>query len=427
MQEQPKTGAATADVGDRSRSVTTFSLSFLAVALLAARAPTAMRKLWAEDGAVFLEQARTNGPLRPFLQASAGYYQLVPRIIGAIAAAVPLRAAALTTWLVVAVVVGWCAGTVYADSTPWLTNLATRGLLALSVVLLPALGLESIASAASLQFTLLFASLIALLGASPRRAVSRNRVVLIVVTGLTTPLSLLLAPFVAMRVWRRPRKRPDGAVIGWAVSVATELALIGIVRPSRKIGAPKSGTGIVSGYVRHVLGENLLPHSAARSAIGPVLVMLVASGVATVAYQTWRRSRHDLALVLVVVPMLGFVFWIVAGLQFGHGLPSRYRLFPAWCTIWSVLAAADAAGTARRLRWRRTGWISITVAAALFGSWATYWTPAAVRTSGSNWTDALSTAAQRCRLDRRSTVLVRIAPVGPTTVWAVRVLCDDLR
>ena len=107
---------------ERSRAIEPFAVGAAAVLALALRAPFAIGRLWAEDGTVFLQEAKNRGVVRPFGDAYAGYYLFVPRVIGALAAAVPIRYAALTTWLGVALVVGWCAATIYAESEQWLTT-----------------------------------------------------------------------------------------------------------------------------------------------------------------------------------------------------------------------------------------------------------------------------------------------------------------
>src|SRR3954452_4259326 len=165
-----------------------------AMLLLAWRAPFAAQQLWAEDGTVFLQQVINRGVFEPYGNAYAGYYLFLPRTVGALAAGAPIREAALAMWFGTALVVGWCAATIYAESKGRLNTFPTRAFLALSIVLLPALGLEAIGSVSDLQYTLLFTALIALTGLSTGAGHTVNRIAIVVATALTTPLSLLLAP-----------------------------------------------------------------------------------------------------------------------------------------------------------------------------------------------------------------------------------------
>ena len=303
--------------------------------ILALRAPFAISRLWAEDGSVFLRQAIDSGVVRPFGHAYGGYYLFLPRVIGAIASSVPLRDAAVTTWVCVAAVVGWCAATIYAESEGLLTSFPSRAVLALSIVLLPALGLEAIASSSDLQYTLLFASLVALTGMSADRWSMVNRVAMVTVTALTTPLALFLAPVAAVRVMRLRPRRVDSTTAGWALGTVAQFAMILVGRPARVIA---SGKGlIVTHYYHWVLYENVLPKrlSSSTVTVAPLSVIVGVGLVVLACVLAWRGGRRASAVLLVVVPAVGFAFWTFAGIR--YGLPVRYRVFPALCVIWCVL------------------------------------------------------------------------------------------
>jgi len=212
-------------------------VSVAAVLLLACRAPFAWSRFWAEDGSVFLQQAIDRGVARSFTVGYAGYYVFVSRVIGAVTSVVPIRAAAFTTWIGVAVVVGWCAATIYVESETWLTTCPLRAVLALSVALLPALGLESIANSANLQYTLLFASLVAMMGTSTGWSRSMNRAVIVAVTALSTPLTLVLAPLAGVRIIRSRPRRVDATVGAWAIATAVQVAMIAVGHPARNIAS----------------------------------------------------------------------------------------------------------------------------------------------------------------------------------------------
>ncbi len=411
--------------GSHRMPIEASGVAIVSIIVLALRAPFAIGRLWAEDGSVFLQQARDRGVVRSFGQAYAGYYHLVPRVIGALASAVPIREAALITWLGVAVVVGWCAATIYVESTGWLATRPTRLLLAFSVVVLPALGLEAIANSANLQYTLLFTSLIALASMSTGRWSSVNRAAIAAVTALTTPLALFLAPIAAVRVFRRRPRRLDATVTAWGIATAVQIGMILITRPRRIPGSPGDKARIVSYYDHRVLYENLLPKQVARTTIAPiatlfgVVLVLLAAGLAL------RSSRRRTALLLLLIPAIGFAFWTYAAINYGS--PARYRVFPGLCVIWSVLVASEELIRALRPRvpvdWRLAG-IIVTLLAL---SWFTYWRPPPHRASGPAWSTALSSAEHRCRIEHVPTVVMRISPVVPgSKFWGIGLRCDDV-
>ena len=395
------------------------------VLVLGLRAPFAIGRLWAEDGSVFLQQARNRGVVRSFGQGYAGYYHFVPRVIGALASSVPVREAALTTWLGAAVVVGWCAATIYVESERLFATRPTRLLLALSIVLLPALGLEAIANSANLQYTLLFTALVALVGMSTNRWSSVNRVAIVAITALTTPLALLLAPVAALRVLRSRPRRPDATVTAWGIATALQIGMILIARPQRNVGLPGNKARIVSYYDHRVLYANLLPKQVASTTIAPIATLIGVCLVLVAAGLAWQRLRRATGLLLLLVPAIGFAFWTYAGINYGS--PPRYRVFPALCVIWSVLVAWEELLRALRPRFRVDWRLAGIVVVLLALSWVTYWRPAPYRASGPAWSTALSSADRRCRIEQMPTVVVRISPVVPGSgLWGIRLQCNDV-
>ena len=261
--------------------------------------------------------------------------------------------------------------------------------------MLPALGLEAIASSSDLQYTLLFASLVALTGMASGRWRAVNRVALVTLTALTTPLALFLAPVAAVRVLRSRPRRVDATTAGWAIGTVVQPAMILIGRPARVIG---SGKGLILTHYDHwVLYGNLLPKRLSTSTVtvAPLAAVFTLGLVVLASVLAWRRRRRSSAVLLIAVPTLGFAFWTFAGIR--YGLPVRYRVFPALCVIWSVLVAWEEflPGPSARVAvdWRLAGIAGL----VLVIGWATFWTPAAHRSSGPKWSATLAVAARECR------------------------------
>jgi hypothetical protein len=400
-----------------------------AMVLLAWRAPFAIQQLWAEDGTVFLQQVINHGAFPPFGNAYAGYYLFLPRTIAALAAAAPIREAAFSMWLGTAVIVGWCAATIYAESKGRLNTFPTRALLALSIVLLPALGLEAIGSASDLQYTLLFTSLIALTGLSTDLGHTVNRVAILVVTGLTTPLALLLAPVALLRVLRaRGRRRFDSTAIAWAVATAFQFGMILVLQPPGRNSKAGNNKLIVKHFNRRVLYENFLPKrfSTSTATIAPIAAIAAVLLILAAAALAWRRRRRTTAALLLLVPVIGFGFWFFAAILYGS--PARYRVFPALCVVFALLVGWEelmrGLTKKRPVDWRLAGIIVLILGL----SWVTYWTPDPYRTSGPTWARALATAERRCRTYKLHDVSIKTAPVdSQAKLWAVRLPCRELR
>ena len=414
-------------LSSRSAVFQALGVGLAAMVMLALRAPFAWSRLWAEDGTVFLQQPIDHGIARSFWHAYAGYYLFVPRVIGAVASALPIRAAAFTTWLGVALVIGWCAATIYHESDGLLTSYPTRVLLALSVVLLPALGLEAIANAADLQYTLLFTALVALTGMSKSRWSSVNRVAIVAVTGLTTPLSLILAPVAVLRILRARPRRVDATFVAWGAATAVQLGMILIARPPRNVGTPSKASRLIGRYEHRVLYGNLLPKrfSTSTATIAPLVAILCLVLVILAAVLAWRRVRRARSVLLLLVPAIGFVFWWFAGTR--YGLPARYRVFPALCVVWAVLVAWEEIARAGKPR-QRVDWRFASVIVVLLAlSWTTYWRPLSYRSSGPAWSNRLSLVHRLCQKSHAPAFALRISPVSAdSAVWTVRLSCDEI-
>lgn len=201
--------------------------------------------------------------------------------------------------------------------------------------------------------------------------------------------------------------------------------MILIARPRRNVGSPGNKARIISLYDHRVLYANLLPKQIASTTIAPIATLIGAGLVFLAAGLAWRRLRRGTALLLLLVPAIGFAFWTYSAINYGS--PARYRVFPALCVIWSVLVAWEELLRALTPRSPVDSRLAGIVVGLLALSWVTYWRPAPYRASGPAWSTALASADHRCRIEHMPTVIVRISPVAPgITFWAIRLRCDDV-
>ncbi len=418
------------------------AVAVLGAVLLWARAPFAERNFYAEDGS-FYQDALAIGYVDSIGRSLAGYFHLAPRTVGFVTSSVPISAAALVNFLAVVVVVAWISSTIYLSSEATLKRPLTRLGLAVSVTLLPIVGFESIANSANLQFLLLCASSVVLLGRQKTVWRRANDVVLIVVTGLSTPLLISLAPIAGMRIWHHRRgsgRYLPTVVIGWIFGVVSQLSLIIFVSSgSRGLGEGRSLQRTMFLFLDRVIGYNFVPlwpritsesysGSVSVTLIGRALVCLaVASLIALLILRAARiglRSDETYrAVAMVLVALVGGVFWLFAGMLFST--EPRYAVFSAFCITWSVLIAAELvgeSGAGHDSRTRRRG--SVGIVFLLLLAFATHWTPSELRRTGPTWSDGLRTAEEVCARTSSSVVPVRILPVY--TDWWVELPCEQL-
>jgi hypothetical protein len=415
-----------ADAPDaRTDTIVVIVVTVLAVVLLLARAPFALQQLWAEDGREFLGDAITSGPIRAFGDSEAGYYLFIPRVGGALASVVPLRAAAFAMWCWTALVTGWLVATVMVSGRTWLTTIPARVIVALGFVLLPILGAESIANIANIQFAMLFASLVVLISRPRSRLEWVNGCVVVAATGLTTPLLLTLLPFVAYRLLR-DRRWIDPILISWAAGLVVQWLAIAVVRPDEN----RDGEGlrrIIDRFSDSALRENFSPFAIERY-VGGILAVLIVVGLCLAAWAAWRQDDRERAGLMLGVPAFGFVFLV--GIALYSGAPNRYMAFPALCLVWGILAGAESLAGLFPDSWRVTPTATAAIAAlGLIIAWVPHWSPSDTRESGPTWSEAIDTAAEECRGESADTeIRVQIAPVREDRPmqWSVLVTCGDV-
>ena len=419
------------------------AVSVFGAVLLWARAPSAVRNFYAEDGAIHYHEALTIGFGDSLGKSVDGYYVLVPRVVGFVVALVPVPAAALVNYLMVALVVAWINSTIYLSSETTLKSPLIRLSLAMSVTLLPIVGFESIANSANLQYLLLCASAVVLLGRQQTIGRRVNGVVILVITGLTTPLLVSLAPLVGMRIWRDRRDHGQhlpAVAFGWISGVVGQLSLVALFEyGSRGLGEGRSLQRTVFLFLDRVLGYNFIPFwpritsesysdsvnatLIGRALVCLLLVCLVAFLFVRVAQTGLRFEETNRVVSMILIVFTGGAFWLFIGTLFST--EPRYAVFPAFCITWSVLIAAEllgVTGTGHESRTRRQA--SAGIVFLLLLAFVTHWTPSELRRTGPTWSDGLRTAEEVCATTSSSMALVRIIPVY--TDWWVELPCERI-
>ena len=102
--------------------------------------------IWAEDGAIYFQQAHDSGGLSVLFRGYAGYLQLPPRVFGAFSTTVPVDQLPRYFALCGVTVGAFLAWFVWWTSDDWIASKPVRLALASLMVLMPALGAENTAN-----------------------------------------------------------------------------------------------------------------------------------------------------------------------------------------------------------------------------------------------------------------------------------------
>ena len=336
--------------------------------------------VYAEDPGIYLPAALAH-PWH-LLQSYGGYLQLVPRLIGQIAALLPIRYASVAFAVGGALVASACGLFVYHASAGHVSSRWLRALLGLSVVLLPVAQLEIADNGVNSIWYLLVALFWAALWRPRTGAGAAVAAVVAFAAAASSSLALLFAPLFAARVIVVPRRpREHVATAGWALGCLLQVLVILTSHLSRF--APRDPVNAVLYYAHEVLlpalGWHLSWHlrdiaglTGATALAGGFIVVVLASVLATQA----RRCRvfvvAAVATTLVFTAITSAFAWAGPGqrvtISVEHG--ARYSTVPILLLDAALIVAADA--YARRW-WPRPRAVAAVVLliAVLAAGWAT--------------------------------------------------------
>ncbi len=370
--------------------------------------------VWQEDGGIFLTDALFESFSTALVHVYNAYLHVVPRIIAAFAAALPLDRAAMVLSLGSALVVALLSVYVYFASAWLLPSQWARLVLAGLFVLLPATAYETNANIANLHWYLLFACFWVFL-ARPR---SRSEVVvgtaIAVATVLSDPMAGLFLPLAALMIRRRTGRRELVAPIAFFVALAVQLVL-GAFSEAPEPYADSHLTDLPGVYALRVVGSFLVgdrhlhyfwQHLRWWFAVGSVVVLFAAVGYGLVKAHRPARLYAVVSLVysfafLAVPLMLRGTERFLDGPGFNLN-GSRYTVVPLWFLLLAVLVLLDRpSATASQTGWQRVQQAFVVCVSALV---LVNFSNFSVRTHGPSWREQLAVAQEQCALGQRPDV-----------------------
>jgi len=397
-------------------------------ALQLVRAPglPGWRVMWAEDATVFLSQALERSFPEALGTTYAGYLHVVPRLIVAPAALLPLSAAAAVVAIGSAVVVSLLAAYVWVAARSVLETWPARALLVVLFVFAPPTLTEIGGTAANFHWYGLLAAFFAFLHRPAGRREAAAATAVVGFTAPSDPMLCLLLPLLVLRPGglRRPQPGrlaiPGAALCGLA---AQALAVLTAAGPERQ--SPFSPLDLPTIYAQRVAGPAVLGDSwfghlwlslgwiAAWAALGLVAGLALHAATSGSAAQ----RRHALlaagaSIVLFSVPLAIRGTSEMAphlGALFAGG--ARYTYAPLVLAWVPALVLAD----------RRGGW-ALRVATLLVVIVAASTTGTTDRSVGPDWPDSLAHARQTCVAGGIADV--RVAPISYP--WTAQLPCDRL-
>jgi hypothetical protein len=377
----------------------------------------AWKSVWAEDPGIYLPQALAHS--WHLLQSYGGYLQLVPRLIGQIAALLPIRDASVVFAVGGALVASACGLFAYHASAGHVSSRWLRVLLGLSVVLLPVAQLEVADNGVNSIWYLLVALFWAALWRPRTRAGAAVAAVVAFAAAASSSLGLLFAPLFAVRAMVVPRRlREHAATVGWGLGCLLQVLVIFTSHQSRL--RPHDPLNAVLYYAHEVLLPALGWHlswdlrhfvglTGATALAGGLIVVILAAAVVTQPGRCRVFVVTAVATGLVFTAITSAFAWGGPGarvtIRVEHG--ARYSTVPILLLDAALIVAADA--YARRWWPRPRAVVAVAVlVAVLAAGWATDFRYPVRRLSGpgSAWELTADAWLRHCRHQPAGTITV---------------------
>ena len=182
--------------------------------------------VYAEDSGIFLVQSLA----RPWhlLVPYNGYLQFLPRVLAQGVSLLPLTRAAFAFALLGALIAAGCALFTYHASAGYIGSRALRAVLALALILLPVAPLELVDNGVNTPWYLIIALFWAVLW-RPRSLPGQVTSALIAFFAVaSSPLAIVFAPLLAVRVLSLRSVREHAVTIGWLLGWVPQLYVIGL-------------------------------------------------------------------------------------------------------------------------------------------------------------------------------------------------------
>ena len=398
----------------------------------------ALDSLWAEDGALFLQQAQGEHFIDAVLRPYAGYVHLVPRALAAIALHLPLADAAVVMSGGAALVASLVAAFVYFASSGVLCSRSIRIALSASVLLAPMAEFETIDNASNLHFLLLFGAFWALLWVPTRWAGVLASSTVLAASALSDPLTVLLVPvaigrLLAVRTWK--------SQIQTLVAVcALTLQAVAVLSTSIRTVPPSSVADIGILYPLRVLIPALVGARWAEGVwllLGPGLALVGALVLCGFLAYVARRPAFPTRVVVYACVIESLLFFTVSiyirwgdwgealrpistSLQLALG--PRYSVLPILLILAGVACVLDRPDP----RWAVATWrkAEVTVLVLFSFVFGMNFSISNGRSGGPSWSGAMADALGQCATSPPgAAVTVPIAPPG----WSVEVPCTLIR
>ncbi|BBH68043.1 hypothetical protein ACTI_47280 [Actinoplanes sp. OR16] len=392
-------------------------LAAVVVGLLRQPGPGSLDTVWAEDGSVFLAQADADGPWSALLTSYAGYFHVVPRLLAALAAAVPAEAAAAVLAISAALTTALLAVLVFVASAAHLPSLLSRILVSAVVVVVPVAQDEVLNSIANFHWYGLYALFWVFLWSPRGRA---GQVVAVATVLLVATSDILVLAFVPLALFRAARRGDRfGKVLGGALAAGLAVQLAGLLAGSSSRELAPDPVVAVAGFLLRAVPAPLVGQRWLGDDLDAGWVALAGFAwlvIAAALFAAVRRVTRPLWVLAAVAAVQSAALYLLPVLLSGVAAP-RYAVAPAMLVVVALVALLQpGAGGSPVPLYALTVLLAVVAVVNLrIGN---------PRADGPSWSTEIDRAQATCATGGRPAALT-VAP-RTTPPWTVAMRCEDI-
>ena len=392
------------------------------VTLLRLSGPAPTRTLYGEDGKIFLSESVLKSGIGAWTSGYNGYIHVVPRGVAALAAPFGLDAAPAVFAITSAIVLSLLALLVFWASDAYIRSTPVRVLLAVSLVALPVGQSEVYANSANLHWYFVFASFWVLLWNPARNWELAVGCVVVLLAGLSDPLTVLLLPIVLLRLVVLSRRgRGQLPSLAFAVGLAIQFLGMMLTQTDRPFAEYANPLKLPFWFLFHVggrsaLGSRVLDDQTAATLAVSVVIVVAMAVVVWFGVRPISSGRAQVALLAIVS---AGAFYALSVFLTGLAAP-RYEALPVLLVYSAVALGVD--GILQGVRSTPVRALAAVLVVVVMAGWVVGLRFSSSRSVGPTWHTALERAADACRAsgDR----LTRIEIVPHDGFWTVVLPCS---
>ena len=402
------------------------------------RFPFIYKKIYAEDGKLFLNEAfEFTFPL-DLLQPAAGYSQLIQRIGGRVVSLFPLEFSPLVCGLFSALAMSFFAAGVFKYNNFAGDDLWPSFVLSLSLIFLPITSYSVVGNVANLYvFPTVAAAVLLYHNDSSKKEVTYKSFVFILAT-LSLPLSVFLLPIMVHRAYLEKKITRKWKIqqsdIAFLVGIFLQFFFILATSLGERVPhSPNSALKTIYLYLDRGIGISTIPKwGFVSGSSGNILYdgtiwflrnqttrLLAIILVIIILFLVYRKghsviSSHIKSQIGTIM-LLGFFYSLLVGLFFNP--EPRYMVLTSFLTIWAILLLFDAQAK-KRLGVASYLYIVLVLILGL--------TASSHRSQGPDWKKELKNASLVCLQDKTlKNVKIRTLPMD--ALWEMTIPCNVLK